>query len=81
MLLLHGASDTNVPVGESLTMFTALKLLGQNVEFVEVAGQDHWILDYDKRMKWTKTIIAYFDRLLKEQPEWWDNLYPEKLKD
>lgn len=81
LLLLHGASDTNVPIGESLTMFTALKLLGQNVEFVEVAGQDHWILDYDKRMKWTKTIIAYFDRFLKEQPEWWDNLYPEKLKD
>ena len=81
LLLLHGKSDTNVPVGESLTMFTALKLLGKDVEFVQVDGQDHWIMDYDKRMKWTKTIIAYYDRFLKDQPEWWNNLYPEKITD
>ena len=81
MLLLHGKSDTNVPVGESLTMFTALKLLGKDVEFVQVDGQDHWIMDYDKRMKWTKTIIAYYDRFLKDQPEWWNSLYPEKITD
>ncbi len=81
LLLLHGKSDTNVPVGESLTMFTALKLLGRDVEFVQVEGQDHWIMDYDKRMKWSKTIIAYYDRYLKDQPDWWNNLYPEKITD
>jgi dipeptidyl aminopeptidase/acylaminoacyl peptidase len=81
LLLLHGASDTNVPSGESLQMFTALKLLGKEVEFVEVAGQDHHILEYGKRKQWTKTIIAWFDKYLKIQPEWWNSLYDNKKKE
>ena len=28
LLFLHGSADTNVPIGESIQMFTALKLLG-----------------------------------------------------
>lgn len=77
LLLLHGAADTNVPPGESTTMFTALKLLGKDVKYVEIAGQNHHILEYKKRKVWTKTIIAYFDKYLKDQPQWWENLYPE----
>ena len=76
ILLTHGASDTNVPVGESESFYTALKLLGAQAEFVEVAGQDHWILDHAKRIVWSKTIVAWFDRWLKGRPEWWNELYP-----
>lgn len=75
LLLLHGNIDPNVPLGESMQMYVALKLLGKDVELVEVDKQEHWILDYDKRTKWTKTILAYFDKYLKDQPEWWRNLY------
>ncbi|WKZ70763.1 MAG: S9 family peptidase [Melioribacteraceae bacterium] len=75
LLLLHGNIDPNVPPGESMQMYVALKLLGKDVELVEVDKQEHWILDYDKRTKWTKTILAYFDKYLKDQPEWWRNLY------
>jgi dipeptidyl aminopeptidase/acylaminoacyl peptidase len=75
LLLLHGSSDTNVPVGESIQMFTALKLLGKPVELIQVEGQDHHILDYKKRKQWTKTIIAWFDKYLKDQPQWYDNMY------
>jgi dipeptidyl aminopeptidase/acylaminoacyl peptidase len=78
LLLLHGADDTNVPPGESRQLYAALKLLNKEVELVEVSGQNHWIMDYEKRKRWTKTIIAWFDRWLKDQPEWWDNLYPDK---
>jgi hypothetical protein len=39
--------------------------------------QDHHILTYNKRILWTKTIMAWFDRWLKNQPEWWSDLYPE----
>lgn len=81
LLLLHGASDTNVPPGESIQMFTALKLLGKEVEFVEVAGQDHHIMEYNKRKQWTKTIIAWFDKYLKDQPEWWNSLFSNKTKE
>lgn len=80
LLLLHGASDTNVPPGESTQMYTALKILGKDVEYIQVEGQDHHILDYKKRIQWTKTIIAWFDHKLKGQPEWWNSLYPDKSK-
>ncbi len=76
LLLLHGKADTNVPVGESIQMFTALKLLGRPVELVEIEGQDHHITDYKKRILWQKTILAWFDRWLKDQKEWWNYLYP-----
>ncbi len=78
ILLLHGTDDTNVPVGESLQYYAALKLLGKDVEMVLVDGQNHWILDYKKRIKWHYTIMSWFDMKLKNQPQQWDDMYPEK---
>ena len=78
LLLLHGTADTNVPLIESLQMFTALKLLGREVALVEVEGQDHHIVDYAKREKWLATQMAWFQRWLKDDPTWWDALYPKK---
>ncbi|MBN2199163.1 MAG: S9 family peptidase [Candidatus Aminicenantes bacterium] len=76
LLLLHGAADTNVPSGESTQMFTALKLLGREAEYIQILDQDHHILDRSKRLTWTRTIMAWFDRWLKNRPSWWNNLYP-----
>ena len=78
LLLLHGDADTNVPVIESLQMFTALKLLGREVALVEVKGENHHILDYKKREKWLATQMAWFQRWLKDDASWWDALYPQK---
>ena len=78
LLLLHGNADTNVPLIESLQMFTALKLLGREVALVEVEGQNHHITDYGKREKWLATQMAWFQRWLKDDPSWWENLYPKK---
>jgi len=78
LLLLHGTADTNVPVIESLQMFTALKLLGREVALVEVQGENHHILDYQKREKWLATQMAWFQRWLKDDSSWWDALYPKK---
>ena len=78
LLLLHGNADTNVPLIESLQMFTALKLLGRDVALVEVEGQNHHITDYKKREKWLATQMAWFQRWLKGDPTWWDALYPKK---
>ena len=75
LLLLHGDSDTNVPTGESDQLYTALKLLGRPVEYIKVKGQNHWIMDYKKRILWSKTIVAWFDRWLKDQPEFWYSMY------
>jgi dipeptidyl aminopeptidase/acylaminoacyl peptidase len=78
ILLLHGTADTNVPVGESLQYYTALNLLGKDVEMVLVDDQNHWILDYKKRIDWHYTIMSWFDFKLKNQPQQWDNMYPKK---
>ncbi len=78
LLLLHGNADTNVPLIESLQMFTALKLLGRDVALVEVEGENHHILDYGKKEKWLATQMAWFARWLKDDPSWWEALYPKK---
>ena len=78
LLLLHGNADTNVPLIESLQMFTALKLLGREVALVEVSGENHHILDYNKREKWLATQMAWFQKWLKGDSTWWDALYPKK---
>lgn len=75
LLLLHGNVDTNVPPGESIQMFTALKLLDRDVAYVEIDETDHHVLDYTKYQDWTDTILAWFDRHLKDQPEWWEELH------
>ena len=77
ILFLHGDEDTNVPPAESIQMFTALKLLGKDTALVEVSGQNHHILDFDKRQKWQDTIFAWFAKYLQDNPQWWDSLYPE----
>ncbi|MGY6555513.1 MAG: prolyl oligopeptidase family serine peptidase [Wenzhouxiangella sp.] len=77
LLLVTGDSDTNVPPGESHNMFTALKLLGREVELIEFPGEDHWIIDREQRYVWWDTMLAWFDKWLKDEPEWWHHLYPE----
>lgn len=78
ILFLHGVADTNVPVGESIQMFNALKLLGRETAFVAVEGENHWIMNYSKRTKWQNTIFAWFAKWLKDEPEWWQHMYKEQ---
>lgn len=78
LLLLHGTSDTNVPIGESIQMYNALKILGREVEFITVKGENHGIVDFNKRMQWNNTIYAWFAKWLKEDSSWWDELYPKE---
>ena len=76
ILFLHGDVDTNVPPAESIQLFTALKLLGKDTALVEVADQNHHILDQEKRQKWQDTIFAWFAKYLQDDPTWWNELYP-----
>lgn len=77
LLLLHGTVDTNVPIGESIQLFNALRLLGRTVELVEVEGSDHVVTDFEQRRVWQNTIMAWFSRWLQDDPRWWDALYGE----
>lgn len=78
ILLCHGVSDVNVPVGESIQMFTALKLMGKPVELLTFTAEDHGIMNYARRRQWIKSHLAWFARWLKDQPDWWNTLYPDK---
>ena len=78
LLMLTGDSDTNVPPGESIQMYTALKLLGRPVELVMIKGEDHTILTYNRRIEWHNTIMAWWEKHLKGYPEWWNDLFPPR---
>lgn len=80
ILLIHGDADTNVPVGESHQMYTALKMLNKDVELIEFLGDDHHINSRERRFQWWKTKLAYFDMKLKDQPLWWHKMYVEDIK-
>lgn len=78
LLLITGDSDTNVPPGESIQLYTALKILDRPVELVMVKGEDHHIVTYSKRKQWHNVIMAWWDKHLKDQPQWWTEQFPEK---
>jgi len=75
LLLLHGTQDTNVPIGESIQIFNALRVLGRDVEFITVEDENHVISNFDRKLLWQNTIMAWFAKYLQDDPRWWDSLY------
>ena len=75
LLLLHGTVDTNVPIGESIQLFNALKILGRDVEFITVQDENHIISNFNNKLSWHNTIMAWFAKWLQDAPSWWDELY------
>ncbi len=78
LLFVHGTADNNVPVGESIQLYTVLKLLGRPTAMVLVDGQDHHIIDYEKRLKWQNTIFAWFAKWLQNDASWWTEMYGDE---
>ncbi|MBD8390108.1 prolyl oligopeptidase family serine peptidase [Dysgonomonas sp. BGC7] len=78
ILFTHGTVDTNVPIGESIQMYTALKILGKPVEFIQVKDENHGVMNYKRRVEWNNSIMAWFDKWLKDDNSWWNGLYPDK---
>lgn len=79
LLLLHGTADTNVPIGESIQMYNALKILGKDVQLITVKGENHGITDYTKRLAWNKTIFAWFEKYLLDDDSLWKSMYPKTI--
>jgi dipeptidyl aminopeptidase/acylaminoacyl peptidase len=76
LLLITGDSDTNVPPGESIQMYTALRILDRPAELVLIKGEDHHIVTYNRRIEWHNSIMAWWDKHLKDQPQWWEDIFP-----
>jgi len=77
ILFTHGTADTNVPIGESIQMYTAMKILGVPTAFVMVEGENHGIMDYAKRKKWINSMASWFQRWLQDDDSWWFGMYPK----
>ncbi|ORA36583.1 S9 family peptidase [Mycobacterium aquaticum] len=64
LLLVHGAHDTNVPVGESLQMYDALRELGRTAELLMFDDDGHEIVKRENRAvlgaAMTKWLLAAF---------------------
>lgn len=78
LLLLHGKDDVNVPALESEQMFTAMKVLGQEVAYVRFPGEDHGIGGKFSNLKAHRyMILEWFDKHLKDEPQGWDARWQE----
>ena len=49
-----------------------------DVELVLIKNADHAVVDYNQRIIWGNTIMAYFAKYLKGEPAWWENMYKDK---
>lgn len=74
LLLLHGTSDTNVPTNESQQLFTALRILGRPVSYIQIKGANHVVTDYNQRIVWQDAIMAWFEKYLQGNDAWWKYL-------
>jgi dipeptidyl aminopeptidase/acylaminoacyl peptidase len=62
ILLIHGKDDTVVPFGQSVGMADALKHAGKPVEFLPLAGADHWLLKEDTRIAMAKASLDFVEK-------------------
>ncbi len=63
-LLVHGAQDTNVPVGESVRAHDALLAAGVPTEVLLLPGEGHTIVGREGRISSTRAIVGWHARWL-----------------
>jgi len=64
-LILHGANDSGVPVGQGHEFFTGLKAIGVEAEMVVYPREAHAIRERAHQEDLQNRVIAWFYRHLK----------------
>lgn len=62
ILLVHGREDTVVPIEQSQKMADALKDAKKPVEFVTLAGEDHWLSREDTRLQMLQATVTFLEK-------------------
>ncbi len=62
VLLIHGKDDTVVPYAQSQMMTDALRKAGKPVEFVTLAGEDHWLTRGQTRLQMLQATVAFLEK-------------------
>ncbi len=67
LLIVHGASDSNVYVHFADEVFADLSRLDRDVEYARYDGEDHWEggWSYANERDYVARVLAWFDELLK----------------
>ena len=66
--------DAEFPEGKLPEIYNALKILGRDVAYVQVEGENHVVVDYHKRLAWLNVIYAWFAKYLQNDATWWNEL-------
>ncbi|MBA3885132.1 MAG: S9 family peptidase [Acidobacteria bacterium] len=64
-LIIHGAVDPRVPIGQSEEMYTALKWKGVPVEFVRYPRAGHGVTERAHQEDFMHRVIGWFDKHVK----------------
>jgi dipeptidyl aminopeptidase/acylaminoacyl peptidase len=59
LLVVHGEHDTNVPVGESSQVVSALQVLGRPVEYLELEGEGHVLQRAASRRRLARAMLRF----------------------
>ncbi len=63
-LIIHGAVDPRVPIGQSQELYTALKWKGVPVEFVTYPRAGHGVTERAHQYDFMKRVAAWFEKYL-----------------
>jgi dipeptidyl aminopeptidase/acylaminoacyl peptidase len=69
-LIIHGAADPRVPIGQSQEMYTALRWKGVPVEFVTYPREGHGLSEAAHQLDFMRRVTGWFDRYLKQAGTW-----------
>jgi dipeptidyl aminopeptidase/acylaminoacyl peptidase len=65
MLVVHGALDFRVPLGEGMQVFTALQRQGVPSKFLYFPDEGHWVVKPLNAELWWKTVLDWIDEYTK----------------
>ncbi|MFF0746014.1 prolyl oligopeptidase family serine peptidase [Streptomyces sp. NPDC004111] len=69
MLVIHGAKDYRVPVGQGMALFQDLQRFEVPVKYLYFPDENHWILKPNHSIVWYETVLNFFDEKVKGR-EW-----------
>ena len=67
-LIIHGAVDPRVPIGQSQELYTALKWKGVPVEFVTYPREGHGVSEKAHQLDFMNRVAGWFEKYLKAPP-------------
>ncbi|MFJ2742782.1 S9 family peptidase [Streptomyces sp. NPDC087440] len=69
MLVIHGALDYRVPVGQGMALFQDLQRFEVPAKFLYFPDENHWVLKPNHAVVWYETVLNFFDEKVKGE-EW-----------